>query len=306
MNNEEIYKSRSFLSCMNAAYKLIGDNLANIFRKLLLPIFALSICSATMSIVQTRNMSDFASGSISAVSITIFYTALAAAIFCSIWMTARLFALLNGMPVRKNLARVSLAFAYNILIVAVISVIAALCVYCAYRYSGVGIQFFITNNWLVLLLAVLALCIFMLPLIYVNMHYINSPQASFWRDFPRMYATGLRHLGTLFITALLVGIILFVIFSIACMPLFILNTAQTTSLLGELIGDPSDLPGSFSLLMFFTCLMTSMFVNFVNVYPNVVYFLLYGSIEKQREEFRIETKGNIPVSDTPELPMVKL
>ena len=146
----------------------------------------------------------------------------------------------------------------------------------------------------------------MLPFIYINMRYINKEGASFWKDLPSSYATGFKNIGTLFITALLLGMILFVIYSIAGMPLFILNTARTTSLLGEMMGDPSDLPNNFTILMVCTSILTSLFVCLVGLFPTIVCFLLYGSIEKQREENRMVIKTVEPTNEVQDLPSFNL
>lgn len=307
MDKEMIYKSRSFLSCFNVAYKLIGDNFIRIIRRLWLPLLILAICNGILTLAQAYSLksltSDFNNPVITLLLYAISFVGL---IIGSIWMTARLMALLNDFSVKKNIVSITFTFLNNIIIYIVLFVLAALCLYAAYRHSNVSLQVFLANNWLVIILIILFLEVIMLPFIYINMRYINKEGASFWKELPTSYATGFRHFGTLLVTALLLGMIFFIIYSIAGMPLFILHSARTTSLLGEMMGDPSDLPKNFTLLMVCTSVLTSLFVYIISVYPIIVCFFLYGSIEKQREENKGIIKLDNPISEEPELPLIKL
>jgi hypothetical protein len=149
----------------------------------------------------------------------------------------------------------------------------------------------------------------LLPLAYVIMRYLYDRKATFWRELPHTYATGLRHIGFIFLTTLLISIIVGVVAMVTSIPLCILHIANILSLSGVAMGDPSGLPSYFLPLLFITTFLVSILAWYLNIFETLTYLFMYGSIESQ-EEGRHQNapipSDILPPSEEPLLPLQNL
>ena len=287
MDKETLYKNRSFSSCILAAYKLMGENIKTIISSTWLPIVLLAVF---LSIAFVINIPHPAITSLAfshpLLILIIWVVCLLASIACEIWAFARLSSLLNEKPRRWNILRMTLLFLNNLLIGIVVGGIIATAFIMALRHLGCSPMKLFADNWLLLTVAAVVVSLLILPLIYVNMRYIFDEGARYWADFLKSYKRGLRHLGLIFITMFISGIICGIIACVIYLPLFILQTALLYSSAGQLIGDAPGLPGYFPWLLGITFALTILLISFVVIFQFIIQTFMYGSIEKQREERR--------------------
>ena len=138
-----------------------------------------------------------------------------------------------------------------------------------------------------------------LPLVYVNMKYLNEDNVSYWKSFIANYKTGAKYIGMIFITLLLTAIISLLVTSVIQLPFYVLMMALGTSQFGVLYGDPAGLPASFPLLVFFTLLIVMLVSCILTVFEMLVMYFLYGSIEqKQRERQEVSKVFEATVATT--------
>lgn len=309
MEKETLYKSRSFSSCIRAAYKLMGDNLKGIVRSTWLPVLILGIST---SLLVTLNIPSPSILEFGIAHTALFFTLVGVAVFgmilCSVWAVSRLMSMLNEHPRWWNFKRVLIATLNFTAIFIVTYGILIAAFYFGIRHTGGSPGHFLNDNYLVVLVVSLLFILALLPLSYIIMRYLYDHQATFWREFPRTYTTGLRHLGFIFLTTLLIGIIVGVVALLVYIPLFILHIANMMSLYGVEMGDPSGLPSYFLPLLFFTTLLVTMVAWYLYFFEVLTYLFMYGSIECQEEERHRNdiSTSMLPPVEEPLLPLQKI
>ncbi len=285
MEKELLYKSRSISSCIQAAYRLMSDNFSNIIRSTWLPVLLLSLMSGIFVTLNIPSPDIFTLGIAHQTSfLATFAISLLGMLFCGIWVASRLMSMLNERPRRWNFTRMLILILNCLAIGICLYAILFISMWMASKYTGGNLMHFIKDNWLVVLGIYFVIILAFLPLYYICMRYLCDEKANFWRDLPKTYMTGLRHLGFIFLITLLVYIIVAILILVISLPLIILQVANTASLLGEITGDPSGLPNYFIPLVGITTFVVTILVTYVYMYPLIVYFFMYGSIEKQNEE----------------------
>ena len=253
MEKEMIYKSRGFSSCINSAYHLMSDNMKGIIRGTWFPALLMSLFSSIAATLFIPNDETLAFGLANkGLYLTVFYVSLFCVLVCDIWLFSRLMSVLNDQPRRWNVTRMLLATIYMVLIELLAGIIIVAVFYLALRKTGGNPSLFLYDNWLAVLLVLLVVVLALLPFNYIVMRYLYDRDASFWGDLPKTYKTGLRHLGFIFITALLTSIIVGIIVLVASLPLNILNIANLLFYNSKMMGDPVSLPSYFLPLFFFT------------------------------------------------------
>ena len=285
MEKETLYKSRSFSSCIQAAYKLMSDNLKGIVRSTWLPVLILGVSTSLLVTLNIPSPSILEFGiSHTALFFTLVGVALLGMILCSVWAMSRLMSMLNEHSRWWNFKRVLIATLNFTAIFIVTYGILVAAFYWGIRYTGGSPAHFVNDNYLVVLAVSLLFILALLPLCYIIMRYLYDHQASFWREFPRTYTTGLRHL------------------------LFILHIANMLSLYGVEMGDPSGLPSYFLPLLFFTTLLVTMVAWYLYFFEALTYLFMYGSIESQEEERRRNdiSVPILPPVEEPNLPLQKI
>ncbi len=285
MEKELLYKSRSFSSCIQASYRLMSDNFGRIFRSTWLPVLILSIMSGLFVTINMPSPEMFTLGMEHQTTfLSIFAVSMLGMLACSIWVSVRLVSMLNEQPRKWNLQRILLLIINTIVVCIVLYAIFFLAIWMAHRHTGGDWLVFFTDNWLAVLGMFIVIILAVLPLYYISVRYLCDENARFWIDFPKTYMIGVRHMGFIFLITLLLSIITGILILIIGMPLFILQAANTASLLGELSGDPVTLPKYFIFMVGITTFVVTFIASYIQMFPWIAYFFMYGSIEKQEEE----------------------
>ena len=296
MEKELIYKSRSFSSCILAAYKLLSENMKSIIRCTWLPVVLLGLFGGVCMALNVHNEQIIQAGiAHTGIYIAAVLCSSIAIIACSLWATSRLMSLFNEEPRRWNFVRILKLWLNAFVICLIVGGVLALLFVAAVKILKCSPMMFIVDNWLAVLALVVIIGLLLLPLNYICMRYLFDRKARFWKDLPKTYLTGLRHLSFIFLTALICGIIVGIIALIIYLPLMILLTANTMSTIGMISGDPSGIPGYFPLLIGATACVVILLVWYVSAFQFITYLFMYGSIEKQREERR--NTAIIPTED---------
>jgi hypothetical protein len=146
---------------------------------------------------------------------------------------------------------------------------------------------------------ILPLCIILTPLFplllpinYVTMKYILTPDQSFWPALWSNYKRGLRYWGSMFLV-FFVSILLVVLVSIiVILPAIILTMANMQAQQGLLMGDPLGMPNYILPLTFGTLVLTHFIEFYVVLVVLVHFYYIYGSIETKEME-REQQRQNI-------------
>ncbi len=285
MDQELLYKNRSVSSCIFAAYKLMGENFKNIFRVTWLPVLLIGIFGSLFMLLNVQDERILSTAiAHPAIYLTLFAIFLIAMLACSVWASARFLSMLNERPVKQNLIRVLLLSLNTFAICLVIGLLITGAVFLLKRLLKCDIPTLLYDNWLVFMIAAIILLILLLPLTYISVRYLFDEKAHFWTNFLKNYARGFRHIGFLFLTFVIAGIITAVLGFIIYLPFSILVLAQSLSTFGVLQGDPSGMPGYILPLMGITYLVTVILLWYVSIYLFLVFIFMYGSIERQRSD----------------------
>ncbi len=313
MEKELLYKSRSFSSCIKAAYQLMSKNMWNLIKATWLPVLLYAILLGALLLLNLPNEEVVAMGTAHfALYIGLLAAGLLGFIAAGIWAFSRLMSILNEEPRRWNFSRAVWLTLNSIVITGVITaVVIGLGKLVLPRLAHTAESHF----WLFLGVSVVLLalfCVLLLPFAYVYMKYMNEKGMRFWHDLTGNYRTGLRRVSFIFITLFISGLIVMILTVIVMLPYFTLTSAYYTSLMGYLMGDPSDLPGYFPVLYFITATAVHFLLWYVGAFMVIVIFFMYGSIEKRLEEQRdahleeTEQPVVLPSSLTNDIPQINL
>ena len=285
MEKDFLYKNRSFSSCLNTAYEWFCDNFRTIFRATWLPVLLYSIFGGFSIICTLRDarVEAFAEKS-PGLFLTLFCLANIGVLVFSVWAWGRFFSLLNGMTCKKNIIRLLIILLCDIVIGCIIGAFIVGGVWLLTRHKEITPMAFIADNWLICLICFIVIMLLSLPFSYAGARYMMKTDATYLPDLPKTYPTGLRHLGFIFITTLITGIIIGIIGLVVFMPQTILMMAQIISALGVQFGDPSGMPSYFIPLHGVTTALTSALFFYLTVYTMLVTVFMYSSIEKEEEE----------------------
>jgi len=295
---ELLYKNRSFSSCIMAAYNLLMNNFKGLVRCMWLPALLFSLFCAALVTLNVPNDKILAYGlEHPAVFIGGNVVLMLAVIGTSLWMLARLMSFLNEKTRKWNFARVTIVFLNMLAVSLVFGAIVFVLMRLMFMSGDAESHF--TTKMAVMVLVSFVMVMLTLPLVYVNMKYLNEDNVSYWKSFIANYKTGAKYIGMIFITLLLTAIISLLVTSVIQLPFYVLMMALGTSQFGVLYGDPAGLPASFPLLVFFTLLIVMLVSCILTVFEMLVMYFLYGSIEqKQRERQEVSKVFEATVATT--------
>lgn len=261
---QELYKTRSAAACVRTAYQLFTDNFRRIFRRIWLPALAMATALATAYIPPLRLLCPVLS------------------IVASIWFYMCLLPLFNGQPQKKNLTKVLKLWFLGMTISFIAGAIGG--AVWGLFISVPALTPHLLEAFCVLgLLAGIVALIFGMPFYFFIMKYIMediSIRHSLWPSLK----TGLRHWGFLFVVMFLATLILSLICIVLFMPMMVLIFAQSQSIAGVIMGDPSGLPSGFIWLLAITVIATFFIMIIMEVWMTCVLYYAYGSIEQQERE----------------------
>lgn len=321
---QELYKIRSASACIKAAYSLFGSNLKTIFRRLWIPALVFAFIMAADVFATSYGAHALLEHPKSALALGILQNALMVlAVIVLVWILASLFTMLNKFTLRRNilqnakLAILQLAMDLVMVIILAIPIVLAVIyhvrsiqaaqsadpLHAATLPQAQTAQTLLSPTVLgaigiVLILGVIFELV-LLPIYYFYMKYMMEPihmRTHLWKSFK----TGFRHWGFLFLTFFMMGLLILCLCLVLFMPLGILHTAQSQSLAGILMGDPSGLPSHIYLLQFITSVVTFFIFTFLIVWSVLVIYYAYGSIEQKETERKAITQQSS--TDTSNLP----
>ena len=100
-----------------------------------------------------------------------------------------------------------------------------------------------------------------------------------WKSIRWFFTTGLRYIGTLFVTLLITTIITALITLFCELPAFIIGTANIQAYMGAAMGDPLGMPDyrpTLTFIAFTIAGFVQAYVHLVTLFP---FYYAYGSIE---------------------------
>ena len=287
---ENLYKNRSVTSCLKAAYSFLMSNFKGIFHATWLPILLCSFFSAAFITLRVSESQIDGVG----LRHSMFVFAVAAiafiSVFMGIWAMSRLMSFLNEMPRIWNLKRMLMVFLATLLAIIPLVVFLGGGIWLLFVHGDASRHF--VMKILLLLVVVMLFALLLLPMIYVNMKYLKEKNLIYHKSFTSIYKKGIRYVGFIFVALILTLLIALVITSVVLMPLYVLLIAKTASVTGEVIGDPTDLPGYFGWLVFGTMIVACIVMCLIIVYDMLVGYFIYGAIEQKQTE-RIEAKERV-------------
>ncbi len=146
---------------------------------------------------------------------------------------------------------------------------------------------------------ILPLCIILTPLFplllpinYVTMKYILTPDQSFWSALWSNYKRGLRYWGSMFLVFFVSVLLVALVSIIVVLPAIVLTMANIQAQQGLLMGDPLGMPDYILPLTFGTLVLTHFIEFYVVLVVLVHFYYIYGSIETKEQE-REQQKQNI-------------
>ena len=193
MEKELIYKSRSFSSCILAAYKLLSENMKSIIRCTWLPVVLLGLFGGVCMALNVHNERIIQAGiAHTGIYIAAVLCSSIAIIACSLWATSRLMSLFNEEPRRWNFVRILKLWLNAFVICLIVGGVLALLFVAAVKILKCSPMMFIVDNWLAVLALVVIVGLLLLPLNYICMRYLFDRKARFWKDLPKTYLNRAR------------------------------------------------------------------------------------------------------------------
>lgn len=132
--------------------------------------------------------------------------------------------------------------------------------------------------------------------------FINAVMETMLEEKPRTgkaLKTGFRHWGYLFSTLLMSCIIMLALSLVLCVPLYICIFGLIKNYYGVEYGDPSGLPGSFPLILFFVGTLTGFIFLFLQLWQTYALAYAHGAIltrdkvlEDSRKTLKSEPEEN--------------
>ncbi len=290
LKQASISKSRSYTACLSEAHSMLFDNLHKIFSRTWIYSLVMALVSAVYLSLYVHVMLY---GNNNGLTIALCVSSLAL-LSAEIAYYAKVMNLLNGRPMRWNIARCANIAACYIAFCVVLAFVSAFVVYgtvmakqpvtlaeiqpLLYTIGGVSV--------IIMLL--------LLPFIYVAMKYLMEPESKFVGIIFKAYKTGLRHWGLIFTTLFIATLCASICALLVSIPMLIVLIANALSVYGvNFIGDPTGLPQYFTAIQFVVYALTFFIWAYVNIFIIFVCYFLYGSIatrEKEKQELKKKLK----------------
>ena len=263
----ELIKSRSFSSCIKAAFNTYCTNANTILRNTWLP--ALVNAMVVGLVLSSKTI-------LGAAAFVPQLIASLLTIFTNAWLYGCLFNMLNANGLRTNLQRVF----YVLLSMTAISIAFGFLI----GYAAISVTAN-ANGSMLSALAILGMyaiiMAFLLPIIYSGIKYIMEKNMRLIDVFSKQYIVGLKSWGYLFMVMLLVGIVFTIVVIPAFTPVSSLMLAAANNAQGVAMGDPSGLPALFGLRLFVTASLSAFVLSYVSIWGTLAAYYAYGAIEKK-------------------------
>lgn len=261
MLGNNLYKDRSYSSCIHAAYELLSNNFTTIFKKTWIVVLLYSIIFA---------LTPLTNGIFST-------TAIMVALFVSkCLIDTIILSLLNNKNYKTNFKAIVQVALFNLVLFVLF---ASLFVY-ANDFILLKVKSMASNLHLVIIFELLTIIVFIhQPLMYSNMKYLVQGDKKYPTIIKQNYKYGWKYLGFTSAVLILISIISIAIFLFIAMPLMISAITNQQNTIGVIMGDANGLPSYYNLLNFTICAIATFFANYLAVWWMFVMYYVYGNIE---------------------------
>jgi len=282
INKIELYKSRSYLSCITEAFNMFAHNLRTIFFHTWTSALALAVLQSFCIFVLT---SIFVK-TITTGSVTLFAISLVLSILAQVFMYGQAVGLVNCQKKLSNIKKVfRLMLTYMAFLILIAMVLTSIADVAGLMKDAAKVPQAISSTTIVVCSISVIIGLLMLPYVYVFTKYVMEPKAKLRALLYKSYKTGLRHWGFIFTTTFLTYLCMVVCVVILALPAVIIISARITSINGVmLLGDPAGLPSYFDLMQFGFFVLANFVWSYICVIFLFVCFFVYGSIETREKE----------------------
>ena len=291
---KELYKSRSFSACIQAALNLFVDNFKGIIQQTWLPALLYVLCWAGQITLMLCNLPSyiFVSRVNSTPQNAIVSLLSLVSLIPMVWLYARIFNLLNGYGFNKNLNRMLKLFvAYIVFCIALGIILSVFLIVFAVTVAmnGTPSAYIFYKMIIYILIFFIIFVILVLPLFYFVMKYMMDDKVHIRKHFFGIMKCGYRHYGFIFATIFFAQLIYLVVLSVVTSPLIMLASPTIQSAIGVAGGDPAGLPNYFPYLSYLASFIVGCASILGNIWFYMVIYYMYGSIEA-REKARNRQK----------------
>jgi hypothetical protein len=275
----DIFKNRSFSSCMHEAFKFITTNFQDLIKKTWFPILLCSFLTSFLIYSQLPNK-QLTVWSTAHIMPTIYIGLLLiiSVITSFIYYIASFLKFFDGFSLKSHFKKVT-AFTIFAILVAIVAIVA-----CMYGGIAIAAKMNLRHLQFTLIISFVALIVMIIsaPITYSFFKY-NNNKCNFIQAI-KSIKLGFKHWGittaTLFLSSLITGIII----SIIAIPVWILFITQAVSQLGALDGDPLGTPVYFTVLLIGTNTIINAITFFAIYWLLAALYFTFGSIEAQELE----------------------
>lgn len=292
----DIYKTRSCSACISAALNIYSANFTKIFRSTWPWVLAFAMADGLSAFISMPTTAK-APGIMLYAAATL---VLAAAMFAlDVRIISGVVAMLNEVALKKTAAKVMKTKVLEIAVFLVTGIVITAVMYAMANLGFMQKMPLATAAIVMAAAAVIILfaaAILLSPFIYTATKYLLEPEAKFKDIFGKNYLRGMRRLGFLFSTLVVIILFCFVVSLFLCIPAFITITAGKADELGVMSGDASGLPTYFAWLNFVSSAIMAFIVQYMAIWMTLTAFYAYGSIEadnaKKPEEIAKKQNAN--------------
>lgn len=289
MIEKELYKYRSYASCIASAYNLMTGEFKTIFLQTWLPALAVALIGAIGGTVgvglgSVETPSELILRIV--VPVLVYAVAMLAA---GAWLLGNLSSLQTDEPKRKSILRSAHLQVVTLLVIFLFGLVTG-AIWQLYETHVATPSVVVAS--LLTLAAAFVMFVGLLPLSYSGVKYLISPSEPWQSVFGKNYLEGWRHWGFLFAVNFIAIIILALVLLFVQSPSLLVEVAQSVDQYGVSLGDSSGLPAYFKALQCFVLFVT----QFVGVYAGIWFYwvLVYtcGTIEEKKAA-RKQAESNI-------------
>lgn len=289
MNNlkqESLNKSRSYTACISASHRMLFDNIRTIFKHTWLYALLLALSMSMMSMFYIKALIG---GGYSSSSFICLVVSLLLVVCFQVGYTSRVLMLLNCQTMMWNVKRYLRLILLYLCVSFAVSAIQWILVYLVIGGTTSVPSDKMPVTMLLIACSSLFLACVLLPYVYVFMKYMMEPESKLSKLLFKVYKTGLRYWGFIFITLLLAFLCVAVCMFFVSIPMLVITMANTLSVMGvSYLGDSSGLPSYFDFLQYMIVAVSSFICLYINIFIIFVFYFMYGSIEtreKERKDF---------------------
>lgn len=289
MASSDFYKIRSYSGCVSAAFDLLCNNFATIFKKTWLYATLLSVICGMYAFVTFPTL-PAEEGGVNAMPWLVALAEMAVLTLCATVANSRtkagFLSLINGATIKKNFSKhLKVSLILLVTSIAVLVLATTVSVSTAQSLFAHKVQPETADNVILGIFTafgIITLCCY-LPFSYsVTKHLLNDSKT---KDiFGHNYHTGMKRFGFLFVIGIITALVLTIVCIFMALPAFITTTASRADNFGVENGDPTGLPSYFPWLSFLTNTVVCFVMTYIIFWIDMAICYAYGTIETERTE----------------------